>query len=265
MAIDIEGFCSMANHLHLIVRSRPDVAAKWSAEEIARKWLQLCPPYKPGTREVAETPSQADLDAILNNPGRVEQLRLRLSNPSWLMRFLTESLARVANREDKTTGRFWEGRFKMQRLLDEWAVAACLVSVDLNPIRAGITTQLSESQHTSIFERLAGVVHAFGKTLTAQQRRDSGLEAEGDGGPTRPATDCGEGRIDSTSARPTSANPLSNETTVDRHAPNLATTVTDHPNQVDYRTLSQGSSSQVTEAAEDDSRGLESSPWPFCP
>ena len=62
----------MANHLHLIVRNRPDVAAKWSPEQIARKWLQLCPPYKPGTREVAETPSQADLDAILNNPARVE-------------------------------------------------------------------------------------------------------------------------------------------------------------------------------------------------
>jgi REP element-mobilizing transposase RayT len=178
MAIDLEEVCTMANHRHLIVRNRPDVAAKWSPEQIARKWLQLCPPYKPGTREVAETPSQADLDAILNNPGRLEQLRLRLSNPSWLMRFLTESLARFANREDKTTGRFWEGRFKMQRLLDEWAVAACLVYVDLNPIRAGITTQLSESQHTSILERLAGVVHAFGKTLTAQQRRDSGLEAD---------------------------------------------------------------------------------------
>jgi hypothetical protein len=128
MALDIKGFCTMANHLHLIVRNRPDVAGKWSAEEIARKWLQLCPPYKPGTREVAETPSQADLDAVLNNPGRVEQLRLRLSNLSWLMRLLTESLARVANREDRTTGRFWEGRFKMQRLLDHWAVAACLVS-----------------------------------------------------------------------------------------------------------------------------------------
>ncbi len=189
MAIDIEGFCTMGNHLHLIVRNRPDVAATWSAEEIARKWLQLCPPYKPGTREVAETPSQADLDAIINNPIRVEQLRLRLSNPSWLMRFLTEALARVANREDQTTGRFWEGRFKMQRLLDEWAVAACLVYVDLNPIRAGLTTKLSESQHTSIFERLAGVMKSFATTLTARQRRDYGLETEDEGGPTMPATD----------------------------------------------------------------------------
>jgi hypothetical protein len=141
MAIDIAGSCNMANHLHRIVRNRPEVAGKWSAEEIARKWLPLCPPYKPGTREVTETPSQADLDAILNHPGRVEHRRLRLSNPAWLMRFLTESRARVANREDKTTGRLWEGRFTMQRLLEEWAVAACLVSVDLNPILVVVVTK----------------------------------------------------------------------------------------------------------------------------
>jgi REP element-mobilizing transposase RayT len=249
MAIDVEGFCSMANHLHLIVRNRPDVAAKWSPEQIARKWLQLCPPYKPGTREVAETPSQADLDAILNNPTRVEQLRLRLSNPSWLMRFLTESLARFANREDRTTGRFWEGRFKMQRLLDEWAVAVCLVYVDLNPIRAGITTELSDSQHTSIFERLAGVVHAFGKTLTAQQRRDYGLEVDDAGGPATLATDPTEGQIDSTPARPTHANPLPNETPADPQAAREATKPTAYPKHVDYRSLSQGVASHVNEAA----------------
>jgi hypothetical protein len=33
MAIEIEGLCSMANHLHLIVPNRPAVAANWSAEE----------------------------------------------------------------------------------------------------------------------------------------------------------------------------------------------------------------------------------------
>jgi hypothetical protein len=77
----------------------------------------------------------------------------------------------------------------MQRLLDEWAVAACLVYVDLNPIRAGLTTKLSESQHTSIFERLAGVMKSFATTLTARQRRDYGLETEDEGGPTMPATD----------------------------------------------------------------------------
>jgi hypothetical protein len=48
MAIDIVGFCTMANHLLLIVRNEPDVAAEWSAEEVAWKWLQLYPRSIPG-------------------------------------------------------------------------------------------------------------------------------------------------------------------------------------------------------------------------
>ena len=253
MAIDIEGFCTMANHLHLIVRNRPDVAAQWSPEEIARKWLQLCPPHKPGSREVAETPSQADLDAIINNPARVEQLRMRLSNPSWLMRFLTESLARVANREDQTTGRFWEGRFKMQRLLDEWAVAACLVYVDLNPIRAGLTTRLTDSQHTSIFERLAGVMKSFATTLTARQRRDYGLEVNEEDAPTTPATESATDRAgpeeSSTSTRPPEAHPVGNEPSGARPVSSAGAKTTVQREKVAFESLTQIPPELVTEAA----------------
>lgn len=69
---------------------------------------------------------------------------------------MNEGIARRANREDAVTGRFWEGRFKSQALLDEGAVLACMAYVDLNPIRAGLTERVEQqSDFTSIQQRLA--------------------------------------------------------------------------------------------------------------
>ena len=63
--------------------------------------------------------------------------RRRLSSLSWFIRCLAESIARQANRQDGCTDRFGEGRTKCRRLLDEAAVLACSVDVDLNPGRGG--------------------------------------------------------------------------------------------------------------------------------
>ena len=101
--------------------------------------------------------SETRVVALLANPDKLKEIRSRLGSLSWFMRALNEPIARMANREDHCSGRFWEGRFKSQALLDEQAVLSCMAYVDLNPVRAKVCDQLEESEHTSITQRIEAV------------------------------------------------------------------------------------------------------------
>jgi REP element-mobilizing transposase RayT len=151
--IDVLGFAIMSNHLHVVVRNRPDVVREWSDDEVARRWLGLFPLGR-DQGDPPKAPTQSALLTITANPARLAELRERLSDLSWFMRCLVEPIARQANREDQVSGSFWEGRFKSLPILDDSALAACLAYVDLNPIRAKVAETPETSQFTSVFERI---------------------------------------------------------------------------------------------------------------
>lgn len=150
--MEVFSYAVMSNHLHVVVRNRPDLAEAWSPEEVAQRWCTLFP--KRDGSGAAEAPSEEAISAFVGDAERVALCRLRLGDISWFMRCLNEPIARRANREDQCTGRFWEGRFKCQRLMDEGAMLACMAYVDLNPVRARMADTLEQSEFTSVYDRL---------------------------------------------------------------------------------------------------------------
>ena len=156
-AIDVLGYAILSNHYHLILRNRPDQVDAMSDRQVVRSWLRICPLSKKDAEGAAGEPTDAEISVELHRPGRVEELRRRLSNPSWFIRQLSQYMGIRCNHEDQIRGHFWESRFGMRRLLDEAAVLACLAYVDLNPFRASIVDSLEGYQHVSIGERLRTV------------------------------------------------------------------------------------------------------------
>ncbi|AEF02578.1 MULTISPECIES: transposase [Alteromonas] len=155
-AINVCAYAVMSNHTHVVLHVDRDEALSWTTHEVLKRWHTL---HK-GTNLTRQY-MQAEQRSLLSD-AQIESViataniyRQRLHDISWFMRLLNEFIARLANKEDECTGRFWEGRFKSQSLLDEAALAACMAYVDLNPLRVGLSETPEQSDFTSIKKRVA--------------------------------------------------------------------------------------------------------------
>lgn len=138
-AINICAHAVLSNHYHLVLWVNEEEANQWTDAEVIQRWASIFKKDAARHQHIAS---------------KIELWRERLTNISWYMRCLNEYIAKAANDEDELTGRFWEGRFKSQALLDENALLTAMAYVDLNPIRAGIANTPEESEFTSIYERI---------------------------------------------------------------------------------------------------------------
>ena len=124
-AIDVCAYAVMSNHYHLVLKVNKKEVEAWSNEDVVLRWKQLFSGHvmvdrwltKPDITEAEKKQALVIIDTWRN----------RLYDLGWYMRCLNESIAVQANKEDNCKGRFWEGRFKSQALLDETALLACMV------------------------------------------------------------------------------------------------------------------------------------------
>ena len=175
-AIDICAYAVMSNHYHLVLYVDRARSKAWSLREVVARWTTLysAPPLV--TRWERGEAGQAECEQAEKI---IERWRSRLSDISWYMKSLNEHLARRANAEDGCSGRFWEGRFRSQALLDEAGLLTAMTYVDLNPIRAGIAATPEGSEFTSIYQRIQALgMEAHGHETAASTARVNGVEPE---------------------------------------------------------------------------------------
>lgn len=118
--VDVAAYAVMSNHYHIVLRLDPGRAESWTEEEeVLRRWTALFtgPMLVRRFLDARQRPAMtvAERDWVRE---WAETYRARLVDLSWYMRVLNETIARQANAENGVKGRFCEGRFKSQILLD---------------------------------------------------------------------------------------------------------------------------------------------------
>ncbi|MFM2479666.1 hypothetical protein [Celerinatantimonas sp. MCCC 1A17872] len=153
--IRICSYAIMSNHYHLVALIDKETALSLSDLEVVERW---CTEHQTPSIIQRWLANQISSKAELHTCSQlIKTWRHRLYSLSWFMRELNYDIAVQANKEDQCTGRFWEGRFKSQALLDEKARLSAMAYVDLNPIRANMADSPEQSNHTSIQARLGSL------------------------------------------------------------------------------------------------------------
>jgi hypothetical protein len=104
-AVDLANYNVLSDHAHQIVRTRPDIAATWSDEQIACRWKMAWPEWngKDWTRE----PTDEEVRELLLNEKKMTLARYGLSSLSWFLARTKEPISRLCNCEMRTKGHFW--------------------------------------------------------------------------------------------------------------------------------------------------------------
>ncbi|MFZ4750389.1 MAG: transposase [Phycisphaerales bacterium] len=183
-AIDVLSFAVMSNHMHILLRIRPDGTAAMDDREVVRRRIALMPNQRV-RRQLGvprhSAPTRAEIDLWLADPARVARARRDLADLGFFHRLLKEPCARLWNAEDRVTGHFWEGRYQSLPVLDDAALARVSGYIELNEVRACAAPGVEESAWTSAslqWRRLCRRLARACRAMAAREHRPRSIAAE---------------------------------------------------------------------------------------
>ena len=170
--IGICAYAIMENHWHAVLKVNQNQMVSLTENEVLTRWTNI---YKKERKLVEQyIAGQASEEVTKYLQEKALIWRERLTSISWFMRTLNHNIACRANKEDGCKGHFWESRFDSQALMDDAARLASMAYVDLNPVRAGMSQTLIDSEFTSIQER----IQAFSKAQEVLENDEPENEAQ---------------------------------------------------------------------------------------
>ena len=168
-AVDVANFSIMGNHIHAILRSRPDIVASWSDEECAFRYKSAWPTWLDASEEMGPTyadrvyqrqgtwdrvPSDQAIECLLEDEVAMARVRIFLGSISGFMARVKEPLARLFNKECDVNGSYWAKRYGNRMLESHEEIIGGNIYVDLNHVRANAALSLEESRCSGIRLRL---------------------------------------------------------------------------------------------------------------
>ena len=149
-ALEVYAFAVMSNHFHLVVYYNPCAARDWSDSDVVERWLKIS-----SHADSSDSSREEIRRDLLADAERIRKIRFQLGSLSYFMKYLKQPLALRANREDESSGHFFEKRFYSGALLSESAVLSAMAYVDMNPIRANLAKSLDGDDCVSIAKRMS--------------------------------------------------------------------------------------------------------------
>lgn len=163
LACEILDLGVLQNQLHLLTRTRPDVVANMPDREVAVRWCRAVWTTKlePDERRSCSRPPhpfEEQVQRLLQDSEALQDSRARLSNLSWLMRLLCQPIARRANQEMGTSGRFFADRFRCRRIESMADLLVSSVHTNLSPLRVDGAASLEDAPLTAAYARIAAIL-----------------------------------------------------------------------------------------------------------
>ena len=100
LGVDVMAFAVMSNHLHLILRNRPDVVSVWLDVEVARGWRRLFPSRRDDDGSPTR-PTKEELFLVINNTNRLTEIRSRFSSVPQFSRYRPQPSSSLFGRRSR--------------------------------------------------------------------------------------------------------------------------------------------------------------------